>query len=130
LSLYGSHIATDISGNNIAFTCRRWRKDLFKRLGAPKVERLIRTDGKPLGKGLPKYLVKAIEWDYWADECIEDLRIIDLGESFLQGAEPPSLAQPRPLKVPETIFADSFDHRVDLWRAGCVVSCPTHVAEG
>jgi hypothetical protein len=51
-------------------------------------------------------------------------------ESFLQGAEPTRLAQPPALKVPETIFAESFDHRVDLWRAGCVVSSPNHFAEG
>ena len=67
---------------------------------------------------------------YWTDEDIGDLRIIDLGESFLQRAEPTRLAQLPALKVPETIFAESFDHRVDLWRAGCVVSCPTHFAEG
>ncbi|KAK9486522.1 hypothetical protein V1527DRAFT_59169 [Lipomyces starkeyi] len=46
---------------------------------------------------------------------------MDLGEGFLQGAEPTALAQPGPLKVPETIFAECFDHSVDLWRAGCTV---------
>jgi hypothetical protein len=31
--------------------------------------------------------------------------------------------------VPEIIFAEHFDHRVNLWRAGCVVRCPTIFAE-
>ncbi|OXV09564.1 hypothetical protein Egran_02672, partial [Elaphomyces granulatus] len=61
------------------------------------------------------------EWDNWTDEDVENLRIIDLGESFLQGAEPTKLAQPGPLQAPETIFMEHFDHRVDLWRAGCVI---------
>jgi hypothetical protein len=41
---------------------------------------LVRLDGKPLDKALSKYLVEATEWFYWADEGIEDLRVIDLGE--------------------------------------------------
>lgn len=96
--------------------------DLFEVLGTPEWEELVRLDGEPLAKGLPKHLVKAAEWDDWVDEDEEDLRIIDLGESFLQGAEPETLAQPGPLRAPETIFTERFDHRVDLWRAGCMVS--------
>jgi hypothetical protein len=67
-------------------------------------------------------MVKAAEWDEWVDEQEEDLRILDLGEGFLQGHEPKYLSQPGQLQVPEMIFGNSFDHRVDLWRAGCMVS--------
>jgi len=90
---------------------------------------LVRLDGKPLDKALPKYLVKAIDWDCWADENIEDLRIIDLGWAFPQGTNPPKRTLENPIKAPETVFEGSFDHRVDLWRAGCVVSSPIHFAE-
>jgi serine/threonine-protein kinase SRPK3 len=90
---------------------------------------LVRLDGKPLDKSLPKHVVGAPKWDNWVDEDKEDLRIIDFGEGFLKGAEPAELAQPKPLRVPETIFAEPFDHRVDLWRAGCAVRRPTHFAE-
>jgi len=55
------------------------------------------------------------------DEDNEDLRIIDFGESFHQGAEPERLSQPGPFRVPEIIFGEPFDHRVDLWCAGCVI---------
>lgn len=94
---------------------------LFKVLGAPESVELARLDGKPLDKGLPNQLVKAASWDDWIDEDDEDLRIIDLGEAFLQGAEPTALAQPGSLRAPETIFNDSFDYRIDLWRAGLMV---------
>jgi serine/threonine-protein kinase SRPK3 len=94
---------------------------LYGVLGNPESEELVRLDGKALDMGLPRYLVKAAEWDDWIDEDDEDLRILDLGEAFHQGAEPKHLAQPGALRVPETIFAASFDYRVDLWRAGCIV---------
>jgi hypothetical protein len=64
---------------------------------------------------MPKYLVRAAEWDDWADENIE---IIGLGESFLQGTEPASRHLLQVLKAPEIIFEGSFDHRADLWSAG------------
>lgn len=94
---------------------------LFEILGSPESEELARLDGKPLSKNLPSQLVKAVAWVDWIDEDDEDFRIIDLGEAFLQGAETKKLAQPSSLQAPETIFTDTFDHRLDLWRAGIVV---------
>lgn len=48
--------------------------------------------------------------------------MIDWGEAFKNGMEPSRLAQPGDLMAPETIFTGHFDHRIDLWRAGCIVS--------
>lgn len=98
-------------------------ESIFEFLGYPEVEALAPLDDTPLGKGLPGQLVKAAEWVEWIDEDIEDIRLLDFGESFLQGEEPKRLAQPGTLRVPETIFTDSVDYRVDLWRTGCMVSC-------
>lgn len=67
-------------------------------------------------------MVKAASWLDWGDEDEEDLRVIDLGEAFHKGAEPAKLAQPGALRAPETIFTSRFDYRVDLWRAGIMVS--------
>ena len=110
---------------NVAFTCnglsQLTEEELFKVLGAPKSEKLARLDGKPLDEEVPSQLVKAAGWVSWIDEDDEDLRIFDLGEGFLKGAEPKMLAQPRDLKAPETIFTDSYDYRLDLWRAGIMV---------
>ncbi|KAJ5085091.1 hypothetical protein N7532_009862 [Penicillium argentinense] len=114
----------DVSGRNIAFTCSHlWKQteeQLFDVLGFPKLEPLTRVDGAPLGNGLPTQLVKAADWGEWIDEDDEDIRILDFGESFFQGQEPIKLAQPGSLRLPETIFTDSFDYRVDLWRTGCM----------
>lgn len=125
-SMYGFNAVVDISGGNIAFSCSNLsnvaEEDLFEVLGLPETEELVRLHGKPLDKGLPKHMVKAAEWDEWVDEDEEDLRVLDLGEAFLQGHEPKTLSQPGQLQAPETIFGNSFDHRVDLWRAGCMVS--------
>ena len=91
-----AHITTDISGDNIVFTCGHLssatKEDLFELLGTPMSAEMARLDGKPLDEGLPKHLVNTAEWDNWTDEDVENLRIIDLGESFLQGAEPTKLA--------------------------------------
>lgn len=122
---YYTHFLLDISGRNIAFSCTHlWKQteeELFDVLGFPEVEPLTRLDGTPLGNGLPTHLVKAAEWDDWIDEDDEDIRLFDFGEGFFQGQEPKKLAQPGSLRVPETIFTDSFDYRVDLWRTGCMV---------
>lgn len=96
--------------------------EILSVIGTPIVEDLIRLDGKPLDLSLPKHLVKAAPWDDWLDEDEEDIRIIDFGESFPKNTRVESLAQPGQLRVPETVFVGSFDYRVDLWRAGCVVS--------
>ena len=71
-------------------------KKLFINIGAPPEEpkELGRLDSKPLDKGLPSHLIEAVSWDKWIDEDDEDLRIIDPGEAFIQGAEPSRLAQP------------------------------------
>jgi serine/threonine-protein kinase SRPK3 len=110
---------------NVAFTCKGLsqltEEKLFEVLGAPESEKLARLDGEPLDEGVPNQLVKAAGWFGWVDEYDEDLRIFDFGETFLKGAEPECLAQPRQLKAPETIFTDSYDYRLDLWRAGIMV---------
>ncbi|RHZ69155.1 hypothetical protein CDV55_103316 [Aspergillus turcosus] len=79
-------------------------EDLFEVLRLPETKELVHLDGKPLDKGLPKHIVKAAKWDEWVDEDEEDLRILDLGEGFLQGHEPKALFQPGQLKIYAFIF--------------------------
>ncbi|KAK4152735.1 kinase-like domain-containing protein [Chaetomidium leptoderma] len=115
----------DISGANVAFTARGLSRlsveSMFEVIGAPKSENLVRCDGKALAPGMPKQLVKTTGWDNWIDEDEEDIRLIDLGEAFPHGATPARLAEPSELKVPEKIFTEKFDYRIDLWRAGCMI---------
>ena len=95
---------------------------LFEVFGSPESAESVRLDGKPTSKNLPSQLVRAVTWVDWIDEDDEGLRIIDLGEAFLRGRETQKLAQPSSMQAPETIFTDSFDHMLDLWRAGIIVS--------
>ncbi|KAJ5971413.1 uncharacterized protein N7479_001331 [Penicillium vulpinum] len=114
----------DISGRNIAFPCNNMlnhEKDVLDVLGLLEIESLAYIDGSPLDNGLPTQLVKAAEWIDFIDEDEEDIRLIDMGESFLPGEEPEKSAQPSILRIPETIFTDRFDYRLDLWRAGCII---------
>jgi serine/threonine-protein kinase SRPK3 len=82
---------------------------------------MVRVDGKALSPSVPKQLLEKAEWDEWIFEDDEDIRIIDFGEAFTKGTQPARLAQPSDLRIPETIFADYFDYRIDLWRAGITV---------
>ncbi|CAG8901418.1 unnamed protein product [Penicillium egyptiacum] len=120
-----TNLVSDISGRNMAFTCNTLLnsldKEFFDVLGFPKIELLARIDGAPLDNGLPTQLVEAAEWVDWTDEDVEDIRLLDFGESFLKGEQPEKLAQPDNLRVPETLFTDCFDYRLDLWRAGCMI---------
>jgi serine/threonine-protein kinase SRPK3 len=90
-------LVSDISGRNIAFTCNKLlnspEKGFFDVLGFPEIEPLARIDGAPLDNGLPTQLVKAAEWVDWIDEDEEDIRLLDFGESFLEGEQPEKLAQ-------------------------------------
>jgi hypothetical protein len=125
-----TYFAIDISGRNIAFSCTHLsnvtEEELFDVLG-------FNWAAGPhwwhaFGNGLPTQLVGAAEWAEWIDEDDEEIRLLDIGESFLQGEEPKTLAQPGTLRAPETIFMDRFDFRVDLWRAGCMVRQQTFFA--
>jgi hypothetical protein len=92
-------------------------------IGHAETAKVVRKDAALLEPGLPHELVRKAGWDDWTDEDEEDIRLIDWGESFPITEIPSRLAQPSDLRAPETIFTDHFDHRVDLWRTGCVVSC-------
>lgn len=119
-------MSADINLGNIVFRSTNLSGATTERilevLGEPYFERLERLDGKPLDHGQPEYIVEAASWDKWLFEEKEDLCILDLGEAFVEGKAPERLAQPGALQAPETFFIGKFDHTVDLWSAGCMVS--------
>lgn len=82
---------------------------------------MVRRDGKPLSPSVPKEYVETEAWYDWNDEEFEDIKILDLGEVFGQREEPSLCVLPGECRAPEVIFEDSFDHRTDLWQAGCAV---------
>lgn len=114
-----------MSGTNIVFTTSNiasLSKDaLFNIIGEPETAQLFTADGSLPGPRLPKQLVRRMNWENWTDESEEDIRLVDLGESFRLEAAPSTLAQPSALRAPETFFTGTFSHQVDLWRVGCIV---------
>ncbi|KHO11328.1 serine/threonine protein kinase, AGC family [Metarhizium robertsii ARSEF 23] len=115
----------DISSGNVAFTCYQLLEndDELEEIpgGDPIVAEYTATE--PLPSHLPKHIVSAASWNGWYDYAMEDVRLVDWGESFptSQTATATHLAQPCDLKSPETFFVGSVDYRHDLWRVGCMI---------
>lgn len=118
----------DLSAANIVFTLSGAddlsQHELFAMVGPPFPVEVARTGGRPLDDSTPKEVVPHVQWMEWIHDDGEDIRLIDWAQAFKHGMEPESLAQPAELKAPETILSDHFDYRVDLWRAGSIVSAP------
>ncbi|KAG6003520.1 hypothetical protein E4U21_001920 [Claviceps maximensis] len=115
----------DLSVRNVVFACsglsRHSEDALLDVIGRPEIATAIRTDGGQMSDNLPKQMVETTDWEKWIEEDKEDIRLIDWGQAFKHGEEPARLAQPRDLQAPEILLAGTFDYRVDLWRAGCVI---------
>ena len=56
--------------------------------------------------------------------------MIDFGEAFFKDSVPDTLHTPLAVRAPEIIFGDTFDRRVDMWSAGCLVSHLTDISQG
>lgn len=115
---------SDISPSNVAFTCNRALQEdenFWEVLGGDPITADYKQ-GKPRSSHLPSQLVGVAIWAVWYDGPEEDLRLIGWGDCFPISEKRSSLAQPRNLRSPETFFVGTFDHRHDLWRAGCAVS--------
>lgn len=98
--------------------------DLFEVLGPVQSADLVRIDGKPNEEGVPRQIFQSAGWNGWPHDDEEDdydICLIDLGHAFLDDAAPQRIPQPSSLQVPETIFMNHIDHRLDLWRIGIVV---------
>ncbi|KAI1113555.1 kinase-like domain-containing protein [Nemania sp. NC0429] len=111
----------DVSNNNVAFTCQfDDEEDLFHATGDP-VTADYTCEQTPWSPKLPKHLVGCTIWPGWYELDEEDLRLIDMGDTFPVRDTVAKLAQPLDVRSPETFFIGSFDHQHDLWRAGCVI---------
>ncbi|KAF2277201.1 serine protein kinase [Westerdykella ornata] len=115
----------DLHIRNLAFTIPSTHslpeEEFLRKLGEPETGLIRRTDGKPLEPGMPNYLVRPTS--YPADLSLSShlIKIVDFGESFLSNDVPDTLHTPLPVRVPEVIFGDKLDYRVDLWSMGCML---------
>ena len=78
-------------------------------------------DCEPTEPGVPEYLVRPASYSV-RTSLSELIKIVDYGESFLDPDPPATLHTPLAIRAPEVVFEDNFDHRVDLWSMGCLVS--------
>lgn len=114
----------DLHTRNLAFTLPSLQslpeEDFLRKLGRPETGTVQRTDGQPLGPGLPRYLVRPTSYH---QDIETSIKIIDFGQSFFSRDESPpdTLHTPFPYRAPEIIFQDKVDYRVDLWSMACLV---------
>ena len=108
-------------------------EELMERLEPPDSSPVIRPDGQALEEGIPEYLVWPAPPPTFALADYGPATIMDFGESFFFGDPPDTLHTPLVVRPPEVIFEEPFDHRIDLWTTGCLVSltlpCNTSLTE-
>lgn len=92
--------------------------ELNEGLGEPEIGIINRTDRRPLGPGMPQYIVRP---SVVSGVPLDATKIIDLGRSFHATDVPPLFHTPLFLRAPEIIFKDKVDLRMDLWSMGCMV---------
>lgn len=121
-----TNIRADINVANVVLSCPKLaamdEDEIWDVIGGGYTDEVTRIDGQPLESRLPGEYTQSANWEGWDDQSNSDLRLLDFGESFLQGAEPEMIGQPPDLRIPEIIFTKRFDYRVDLWCTGAVVS--------
>ncbi|QDS72140.1 hypothetical protein FKW77_004169 [Venturia effusa] len=96
-------------------------EEFMQKLGEPEIGLVRRNDGKPLEPSMPRYLVRPTSYPVDLSKPSQSIKIIDVGESFLDDDVPDILHTPLPLRAPEIIFGEKPDHRVDLWSMGCML---------
>lgn len=101
-------------------------EDLMKKLSIPETSPVVRSDSKDLTPELPKYLVWPTSFSANAPAAFDNIKIIDFGESFQPKDRPQTLHTLLAIRTPEIIFGDRWDHRVDLWSLGCMVTYTKH----
>ncbi|KAJ6785229.1 hypothetical protein PWT90_05107 [Aphanocladium album] len=115
----------DLSPGDVVFNVENLQKlnrqQLFELVGEPETAVLSRADGLPLECNMPKQMVNSMQWKNWNCQGEEKLCLVDWGEAFRIGSPPRKLEQTPEIQAPETTFMDAFDHRVDLWAAGCCI---------
>ncbi len=99
-------------------------EELYTRLGEPQKTLIIRTDGRPLGPGVPEYSVQPACTCTPSDELTDPtILICDLGEAFMADKGPHhQLHTPLLLCPPEMIFADAgVGKPADIWALACTI---------
>ncbi|QYS95402.1 Protein kinase domain-containing protein [Trichoderma simmonsii] len=84
-----------------------------------RIGNVSRKDGVPSEKGVPEYLVEPVEYKFDKSEILDEIQLVDFGESFLIGNPPKSICTPTSLHPPELVFRHPLTEAVDIWNLGC-----------
>ncbi|KAJ4354308.1 uncharacterized protein N0V89_006042 [Didymosphaeria variabile] len=107
---------------NIVIKDDRWDRiseaELLSNLGKPETAEIVSEESSD--PNLPRYLVRPSTFRVTNNKA-PDIRLIDFGEAFTKANKPQTLHTPLALRAPEVLFEDEWDHRVDLWSAGCTI---------
>ena len=125
----------DIHTRNLAITIPGLEsldeRSFFERLGSPHASPVTRLDGECLISNVPSHIVRPASFRMKDILQISPtVKIIDFGEAFFRHSVPDTLHTPLAVRAPEVIFGDTFDRRVDMWSAGCLVSPLTDMSQG
>ncbi|KAK8229403.1 kinase-like domain-containing protein [Phyllosticta capitalensis] len=98
--------------------------EFCEKFGEIDTYNMKRKDGKPIGPGVPRYLVLPGAFPKFFLPLSNDIngKIVDFGESFLKEKAPETVDTTQCLKPPEVMFGDPLDHRLDMWSMGCLKS--------
>ncbi|ROW17514.1 hypothetical protein VPNG_00929 [Cytospora leucostoma] len=88
-------------------------------LGEPSKGGVARKDGSPLEKGVPEYLVEPAEAECLVDfEQLDEVQLVDFGESFYISNPPKMINTPVSFYPPELVFKRKLTEAVDIWNLG------------
>ncbi|KAL7789766.1 kinase-like domain-containing protein [Trichoderma afarasin] len=84
-----------------------------------RIGKVSRKDGSPSEKGVPEYLVEPVEYKFDKSEILDEIQLVDFGQSFFIGHTPKSINTPTSLHPPELVFRHPLTEAVDIWNLGC-----------
>ncbi|KAL6827999.1 kinase-like domain-containing protein [Trichoderma camerunense] len=107
----------DIHMGNVLF--RISRSDNTPTVANSRVGKVSKKDGSPSEKGVPEYLVEPVEYRFDKDELLDEVQLVDFGESFFISNPPKSVYTPMSLHPPELVFKHPLTEAIDIWNLGC-----------
>ncbi|PQE30497.1 CMGC SRPK kinase protein [Rutstroemia sp. NJR-2017a WRK4] len=112
----------DIHTGNVLFRlsdAERSSSDcVTQQLGTPQVGKVARKDDSPLEKGVPEYVKEPAQQESINSTHLDEIQLVDFGESFLISSPPKSIYTPTSLHPPELVFQHPLTKAVDIWNLG------------
>ncbi|PVH99850.1 kinase-like protein [Periconia macrospinosa] len=116
----------DIHTGNILFRCpeiKHMSPEEIATVFPPSIGKIERKDGSDVTVGfpecLPVYQVMPIYYNPKKVQLMNEIQLVDFGQSFLVADPPKSLETPLVLHPPELVFRRPLTQAVDIWNLGC-----------